>query len=205
MHPCPSPAPQETITSLEVDDAIDRIIAGLAGNPIRDGKSKSLVAYHEVGHALCATLTPGHDPVQKVTLIPRGQARGLTWFIPGDDPSLITKSQMQARIVGALGGRAAEEVFFGDAEVTTGAGGDLQQVTGMAKAMVTQFGMSDIGPWSLESGQEQDMIMRMMARNQMSEQVSARAPASRAPETAVTPGYFRCPPFSHPDAGYLFL
>jgi cell division protease FtsH len=164
---------KETITSLEVDDAIDRIIAGLAGNPIRDGKSKSLVAYHEVGHALCATLTPGHDPVQKVTLIPRGQARGLTWFIPGDDPSLITKSQMQARIVGALGGRAAEEVFFGDAEVTTGAGGDLQQVTGMAKAMVTQFGMSDIGPWSLESGQEQDMIMRMMARNQMSEQVAS--------------------------------
>lgn len=81
----------------------------------------------------CRTLTPGHDAVQKVTLIPRGQARGLTWFIPGDDPTLITKQQIFARIVGALGGRAAEEVIFGDAEVTTGASSDLQQVSSMAK------------------------------------------------------------------------
>jgi|EP00670_Eutreptiella_braarudii_P005906 cell division protease FtsH len=164
---------KEKISNAEVDDSIDRIIAGMEGNPIKDGKSKSLVAYHEVGHALCATLTPGHDPVQKVTLVPRGQARGLTWFIPGDDPSLVTKGQLQARIVGALGGRAAEEVVFGEAEITTGAGGDLQQVTNMAKAMVTQFGMSDIGPWALQNGQEQDMVMRMMARNQMSEKVAA--------------------------------
>ncbi len=81
----------------------------------------------------CSTLTPGHDAVQKVTLIPRGQARGLTWFIPGEDPSLISKQQIFARIVGALGGRATEEVVFGDAEVTTGAASDLQQVTSMAK------------------------------------------------------------------------
>ena len=114
----------------------------------RDGKAKSLVAYHEAGHALCATLMPGHDPVQKVTLMPRGQARGLTWFQPEEDPSL-TKHQLQARIVGALGGRAAEEVIFGEPEVTSGAMGDLQRVTDMAKAMVTQFGMSEIGPWTL--------------------------------------------------------
>lgn len=66
--------------------------------------------------------------MQKVTLIPRGQAKGLTWFQPGEDPSLISKQQIMARLVGALGGRAAEEVIFGDAEVTTGASGDLQQV-----------------------------------------------------------------------------
>jgi cell division protease FtsH len=100
----------------------------MEGKPLTDGKAKSLVAYHEVGHAVCGTLTPGHDPVQKVTLIPRGQARGLTWFIPGEDPTLISKQQIFARIVGALGGRAAEEVIFGDAEVTSGASGDLQQV-----------------------------------------------------------------------------
>lgn len=70
----------------------------------------------------------GHDAVQKVTLIPRGQARGLTWFIPGEDPTLISKQQIFARIVGALGGRAAEQIIFGDAEVTTGASSDLQQV-----------------------------------------------------------------------------
>jgi cell division protease FtsH len=105
-----------------------RIVAGMEGKPLTDGKAKSLVAYHEVGHAVCGTLTAGHDPVQKVTLIPRGQARGLTWFIPGEDPTLISKQQIFARIVGALGGRAAEEVIFGDAEVTSGASGDLQQV-----------------------------------------------------------------------------
>ncbi len=66
--------------------------------------------------------------MQKVTLIPRGQAKGLTWFLPGEDPTLISKSQIFARIVGALGGRAAEEIIFGDAEITTGASGDLQQV-----------------------------------------------------------------------------
>lgn len=81
----------------------------------------------------CSTLTPGHDPVQKVTLIPRGQARGLTWFIPGEDPTLITKQQLFARIVGGLGGRAAEEVIFGEPEITTGATGDLQQITQIAR------------------------------------------------------------------------
>jgi len=81
----------------------------------------------------CRTLTPGHDAVQKVTLIPRGQARGLTWFIPSDDPTLISKQQLFARIVGGLGGRAAEEVIFGESEVTTGAVSDLQQITGLAK------------------------------------------------------------------------
>lgn len=73
-----------------------RIVAGLEGKPLTDGKAKSLVAYHEVGHAICGTLTPGHDAVQKVTLIPRGQARGLTWFTPGEDPSLLSKSQVSA-------------------------------------------------------------------------------------------------------------
>ena len=118
------------ISNAEIDDSVDRIVAGMEGTPMVDGKSKSLVAYHEVGHAICGTLMPGHDAVQKVTLIPRGQARGLTWFIPGEDPTLISKQQIFARIVGALGGRAAEEVVFGDAEVTTGASSDLQQVGG---------------------------------------------------------------------------
>ena len=129
-----------------------------------------------MGHAICGTLTAGHDPLQKVTLIPRGQARGLTWFIPGEDPTLISKSQIFARIVGALGGRAAEEVIFGDAEVTTGASGDLQQVTGMARQMVINYGMSDIGPWSLmdPSAQSGDMVMRMMSRNGMSENLQQR-------------------------------
>lgn len=162
------------ISSKEIDDSIDRIVAGMEGTVMTDGKSKSLVAYHEVGHAICGTLTPGHDAVQKVTLIPRGQAKGLTWFIPADDPTLISKKQLFARIVGGLGGRAAEEIIFGEPEVTTGAAGDLQQITGLAKQMVTTFGMSEIGPWSLmdTSAQSADVIMRMMARNSMSEKLA---------------------------------
>lgn len=78
-------------------------------------------------------MTPGHDPVQKVTLIPRGQARGLTWFLPEQDPSLISKEQIFARIVGALGGRAAEKIVFGETKVTSGAASDLQQVTQIAR------------------------------------------------------------------------
>ncbi|CAN8247552.1 unnamed protein product [Cochlearia groenlandica] len=161
------------ISSKEIDDSIDRIVAGMEGTVMTDGKSKSLVAYHEVGHAVCGTLTPGQDAVQKVTLVPRGQARGLTWFIPSDDPTLISKQQLFARIVGGLGGRAAEEVIFGEPEVTTGAVGDLQQITGLAKQMVTTFGMSDIGPWSLmDSSAQSDVVMRMMARNSMSEKLA---------------------------------
>merc|ERR1719238_2437559 len=151
---------KDAISLIEIDDSVDRIVAGMEGTRMTDGKAKSLVAYHEVGHAICGTLTPGHDPVQKVTLVPRGQAKGLTWFIPGEDPSLISKQQIFARVVGALGGRAAEEVIFGHAEVTTGASGDLQQVANMAKQMVTTFGMSDVGPWALNdpSSQGGDMI-----------------------------------------------
>mmetsp|Transcript_38915 Transcript_38915/g.86562 ORF Transcript_38915/g.86562 Transcript_38915/m.86562 type:complete len:691 (+) Transcript_38915:164-2236(+) len=166
----------KAITNKEIDDSIDRIVAGMEGKPLVDGKAKSLVAYHEVGHAICGTLTPGHDPVQKVTLIPRGQAKGLTWFTPGEDATLVSKSQIFARIVGGLGGRAAEEIVFGEAEVTSGAAGDLQQVSGMARQMVINYGMSDIGPWSLmdPSAMSGDVIMRMMARNSMSENLQQR-------------------------------
>ncbi|KAF2316155.1 hypothetical protein GH714_041493 [Hevea brasiliensis] len=118
---------KDEITLKEIDDSIDRIVAGMEGTKMTDRKSKILVAYHEIGHAIFATLTPGHDPVQKATLIPRGQAQGLTWFIPGEDPALISKQPLFARIVGGLGRRAAEEVIFGESEITTGAAGDPQQ------------------------------------------------------------------------------
>jgi cell division protease FtsH len=133
----------------EINMAIERVIAGLEGPSITDNKNKRLIAYHEAGHAITATLLQDHDNVQTVTLVPRGQAKGLTWFIPNEDPNLITRSQILSKIIGALGGRAAEDIVFGDAELTTGASGDLIQVTDMAKQMVTRFGMSPIGPIAL--------------------------------------------------------
>ncbi|CAJ1397855.1 unnamed protein product [Effrenium voratum] len=140
------------ITMLEINDATDRVIAGLEGRAMPDSASKKLVAYHEAGHAVVGTMLPYHDPVNKVTLIPRGQAKGLTWFTPGEDQSLISAAMLKARISGALGGRAAEQLVFGTDQVTTGAGGDLQQVERMARAMVTQFGMSQVGSIAIDEG-----------------------------------------------------
>jgi cell division protease FtsH len=166
---------KEAITLSEIDDAVDRVVAGMEGTPLVDSKSKRLIAYHEVGHALVGTLLKEHDPVQKVTLIPRGQAQGLTWFTPNEEQGLISRSQLKARITGALGGRAAEEVVFGSAEVTTGAGGDLQQLSGMARQMVTRFGMSDLGPLSLESQQGEVFLGRdWTTRSDYSEAIAAR-------------------------------
>ena len=163
------------VTMAEIDDAVDRVVAGMEGTPLVDGKSKRLIAYHEVGHAVVGTLVKNHDPVQKVTLIPRGQAQGLTWFTPDEDQGLISRSQLMARIAGAMGGRAAEEEIFGYDEVTTGAGGDLQQVTEMARQMVTRFGMSDLGPLSLE-GQGGEVFLGggLMSRSEHSEEVASR-------------------------------
>ncbi|BAY96320.1 ATP-dependent metalloprotease FtsH [Tolypothrix tenuis PCC 7101] len=169
---------KEGITLTEIDDAVDRVVAGMEGTPLVDSKSKRLIAYHEVGHALVGTVLKDHDPVQKVTLIPRGQAQGLTWFTPNEEQGLITRSQLKARITGALGGRAAEEVIFGAAEVTTGAGGDLQQLSGMARQMVTRFGMSDLGPLSLESQQGEVFLGRdWTTRSEYSEAIASRIDA----------------------------
>jgi len=169
---------KDETTMLEINDSVDRVVAGMEGTPLIDSKSKRLIAYHEVGHAIIGTLVKQHDPVQKVTLIPRGQAQGLTWFTPSEDQMLISRSQILARIMGALGGRAAEQVIFGDAEVTTGAGSDLQQVSGMARQMVTRFGMSDLGPMSLESQQGEVFLGRdWMTRSEYSEEIASRIDA----------------------------
>ena len=141
---------KSSITKKEVNEAADRIIGGIAGTPLEDTKNKRLIAYHEVGHAITGSVLKSHDEVEKITLTPRGAAKGLTWFTPEEDQSLLSRSALLARIIATLGGRAAEQVVFGDPEVTTGASSDLQQVTNLARQMVTRFGMSNIGPMALE-------------------------------------------------------
>nr|YP_009496347.1 putative plastid division protein [Attheya longicornis]AWT39060.1 putative plastid division protein [Attheya longicornis] len=138
------------ITNNEVNEAVDRIIGGIAGASMEDTKNKKLIAYHEVGHAIAGSVLKSHDEVEKITLTPRGGAKGLTWFTPEEDQSLLSRSALLARIITALAGRATEQVVFGDAEITTGASNDLQQVTNLARQMVTRFGMSNIGPIALE-------------------------------------------------------
>jgi cell division protease FtsH len=138
----------------EVNDAIDRVLAGPEKkNRVMSEKRKELVAYHEAGHALVGALMPDYDPVQKISIIPRGRAGGLTWFTPSEDrmeSGLYSRAYLQNQMAVALGGRIAEEIIFGDEEVTTGASNDLQQVTRVARQMVTRFGMSDrLGPVAL--------------------------------------------------------
>jgi cell division protease FtsH len=169
---------KEAVTLLEIDAAVDRVVAGMEGTALVDSKSKRLIAYHEVGHALVGTLLKEHDPVQKVTLIPRGQALGLTWFTPNEEQGLISRSQLKARITATLGGRAAEEIVFGKPEVTTGASNDLQQVTGMARQMVTRFGMSELGPLSLENQSAEVFLGRdWMNKSDYSEEIAAKIDA----------------------------
>ncbi|MGL5879214.1 MAG: ATP-dependent zinc metalloprotease FtsH3, partial [Xenococcaceae cyanobacterium] len=138
----------------EVNDAIDRVLAGPEKkNRVMSEKRKTLVAYHEAGHALVGALMPDYDPVQKISIIPRGRAGGLTWFTPSEDrmeSGLYSRSYLQNQMAVALGGRLAEEIVFGEEEVTTGASNDLQQVTRVARQMITRFGMSDrLGPVAL--------------------------------------------------------
>ncbi|MEB3117568.1 MAG: ATP-dependent zinc metalloprotease FtsH3, partial [Limnothrix sp.] len=138
----------------EINDAIDRILAGPEKKDrVMSEKRKTLVAYHEAGHALVGALMPDYDPVQKISIIPRGQAGGLTWFAPSEDrmdSGLYSRSYLENQMAVALGGRLAEEIIFGEEEVTTGASNDLQQVTRVARQMVTRFGMSDrLGPVAL--------------------------------------------------------
>lgn len=142
----------------EVNDAIDRVLAGPEKKDrVMSEKRKNLVAYHEAGHALVGALMPDYDPVQKISIIPRGAAGGLTWFTPSEDrmdSGLYSRSYLQNQMAVALGGRLAEEIIFGEEEVTTGASNDLQQVARVARQMVMRFGMSDrLGPVSLGSQQ----------------------------------------------------
>jgi cell division protease FtsH len=142
----------------EVNDAIERVMAGPEKKDrVMSEKRKRLVAYHEAGHALVGALMPDYDPVQKISIIPRGQAGGLTFFTPSEErmeSGLYSRSYLQNQMAVALGGRVAEEIVYGEDEVTTGASNDLQQVARVARQMVTRFGMSDrLGPVALGRSQ----------------------------------------------------
>jgi cell division protease FtsH len=163
----------------EINDAIDRVLAGPEKKDrVMSEKRKTLVAYHEAGHALVGALMPDYDPVQKISIIPRGRAGGLTWFTPNEeqiDSGLYSRAYLQNQMAVALGGRIAEEIVFGEEEVTTGASSDLQQVARTARQMVTRFGMSDrLGPVALGRQSGNVFLGRdIMAERDFSEETAA--------------------------------
>ena len=164
---------KQTITKNEVNEAADRVIGGIAGASMEDTKNKKLIAYHEVGHAILGSVLENHDEVEKITLIPRGGAKGLTWFTPEEDQGLVSRSQLLARIITTLGGRVTEQVVFGDPEVTTGASNDLQQVTNIARQMVTRYGMSNIGPIALEDDNNDQMFLGGEANDAIADRIDS--------------------------------
>ncbi|GAA3656118.1 ATP-dependent zinc metalloprotease FtsH [Nocardioides ginsengisoli] len=133
---------QKVITAQMLDEAIDRVIAGPQRRTrLMTEKEKLITAYHEGGHALVAAALPGTDPVHKITILPRGRALGYTMVLPDEDKYSQTRSEMLDKLAYMLGGRAAEELIFHDP--TTGAGNDIEKATSLARAMVTQYGMTE--------------------------------------------------------------
>jgi cell division protease FtsH len=133
---------QDLIDDQTLDEAIDRVIAGpQRSSRVMDDREKLITAYHEGGHALVAAALPGNDPVHKITILPRGRALGYTMVLPEQDKHSTTRTDMQNQLAYMLGGRAAEELIFHDP--TTGASNDIEKATGVARAMVTQYGMTE--------------------------------------------------------------
>jgi cell division protease FtsH len=143
------------INMKEIDDAIDRVIAGTEKRSRRvSEKERKIVAYHESGHTIAGYYLPNADLVHKVTIVPRGQAGGYMVPIPKEERFIYTEPELKDRIAGLLGGRVAEEIVFG--EVSVGATDDFRKATGLARRMVTEFGMSNLGP--LQFGESQGQV-----------------------------------------------
>jgi len=146
---------KDAVDMADLDEAVDRVIGGLERKSrVLSEKERDIVAHHEIGHALVASSLPQADPVHKVTIIPRGVgALGATYQLPLEDRYLLTRSELEDRIAVLLGGRAAEEVVYG--EISTGAHNDLERATEMARLMVMQYGMSEhLGPMTFGGGQQ---------------------------------------------------
>ncbi len=151
---------KKRIDMTDIDEATDRVIAGPAKKSrVISEKERNIVAYHEAGHTVIGTVLDEADMVHKVTIVPRGQAGGYAVMLPKEDRYFMTKPELLDKIVGLLGGRVAEDIVFG--EVSTGAHNDFQRATGIARRMVTEFGMSDkLGPMQFGSPQGQVFLGR---------------------------------------------
>ena len=193
-------------------DALERITLGMGARPLQDSAKKRLIAYHEVGHALITTLLPAADALDKLTILPRaGGIGGFARTTPDEeilDSGLISRAYLQARLVVAMGGRAAELVVFGPSEVTQGASSDLQMVTRISREMVTRYGFSVLGPvaferdggevflgrdwmrteheYSASTGQAIDQQVQQLARQALDQAVALLAPRRPLMDELVT-------------------
>jgi cell division protease FtsH len=150
-------ANKRKVTIHELDKAKDKIMMGTERRSmVMSEDEKKLTAYHEAGHAIVGLMVPEHDPVYKVSIIPRGRALGVTMFLPEQDRYSYTKRRLESQLASLFGGRVAEELIFGPDSVTTGASNDITRATDIARKMVTQWGLSTMGP--LTFGQEEGEV-----------------------------------------------
>jgi cell division protease FtsH len=170
-------AKHSNVTTSDFDAALDLIRLGAANPKLMDPQERKVVAYHEAGHAVVAWFTPSADPVHKVTIVPHGQALGLTEQLPDAERHNLSVSYLKSRLGVMLGGRVAEEVVFG--EYTTGAEQDLVEATKLARSMVTRWGMGDLGPVAFKTDEEQPFLgYEMTQGREYSETIASRIDAN---------------------------
>ncbi|HEY0971905.1 MAG TPA: ATP-dependent zinc metalloprotease FtsH [Gemmatimonadales bacterium] len=165
----------DKIYMVDFEEAKDKVMLGAERKSlVMKEEERRLTAYHEAGHAVCAIMVKGNDPLHKVTIVPRGRALGLAFTLPEDDRVSVTREQLEARLVMAYGGRAAEEIIFGHERVTTGAASDIQQATGIARRYVSQWGLSDVvGPVLVGDNEHEVFLGRdIQSRRDVSEKTA---------------------------------
>jgi cell division protease FtsH len=166
---------RERVVMADFEDAKDRVLLGAERKSlVMSEQERRLTAYHEGGHAVCAIKVPGNDPLHKVTIVPRGRSLGVAWTMAEEDRHSITRKQLEAQLVFSYGGRVAEEMIFGREQVTTGAAGDIQSATKLARRFVSQYGFSDaVGP-ILVGDNEQEMFLgrELTSRREVSERTA---------------------------------
>lgn len=154
------------ITLAILDEAIDRVMSGPAKKTrVITKEELTMVAYHEAGHAVVGIKVPSASKVQKITIVPRGDAGGYNLIIPEEEKYNMTKSELLATIASYMGGRAAESIIYGQENISTGAGSDIDRATNIARKMVTQYGMSDLGPVKYENDEGSPFLGRTLATN----------------------------------------
>lgn len=165
------------VTMSDFDEAKDKVLMGSERKSMAmDEKEKQLTAYHEAGHAICTLNTPGADPIHKATIIPRGRALGMVQSLPEKDRYSLSRQQMHARLLILMGGRVAEELKFGHEAVTSGASGDIQMATSLARSMVTEWGMSDkLGPILYAENSGEVFLGKSVTQSQNMSEETARA------------------------------